>query len=179
MASAWFPQVLRVYLRSFEYYELLHCFATEEFTLCRSIPSIFTAQWHTSAPTIQRTCWHQWFDCSEQTHRELLPYNSTRRVASPCVQNINIAKLLTHPNIYIYIYRERVSLPTIVEDNLKAPFLIARCRGGRYSFPRIGSPTLDPCLIMLSLKQGGIKYHFLVWLDLGLNPSLLDLWETP
>ena len=34
---------------------------------------------------------------------------------------------------------------------------------------------------MLSVKQGGIKYHFsefLVWLDLGLNPSLPDHWRT-
>ena len=33
----------------------------------------------------------------------------------------------------------------------------------------------------MSAKQGGIKFHFfesLVWLDLGLNPSLLDYWET-
>ena len=31
---------------------------------------------------------------------------------------------------------------------------------GRYSFPRIATFTLDPYLIMLSVKQGGIKYHF-------------------
>ena len=34
---------------------------------------------------------------------------------------------------------------------------------------------------MLSVKQGGIRYHFfksLVWLDLGLNPGLPDLWRT-
>ena len=33
---------------------------------------------------------------------------------------------------------------------------------------------------MLSVKQGGIKYHFfvsLVWLDLGLNPGLLGHWN--
>ena len=36
-------------------------------------------------------------------------------------------------------------------------------------------------LIMLSVKQGGIMYHFfesLVWLYLGLNPSLLGHWQT-
>ena len=35
--------------------------------------------------------------------------------------------------------------------------------------------------IMPSVKQGVIKYHFfesLVWLDLGLNPSLPDHWWT-
>ena len=58
---------------------------------------------------------------------------------------------------------------TIVEGNPKAPFSIAttpRCRGGRYSFPGLLYFTLDPYLIMLSVKQGGIKYHFLsLWYD--------------
>ena len=51
---------------------------------------------------------------------------------------------------------------------MKAPFSIAtapRCRG-RYSFPGLIYFTLDPYLIMLSVKQGGIKYHFLnLWYD--------------
>ena len=37
--------------------------------------------------------------------------------------------------------------------------------------------THDPWLIILSAKPGGIKYHFfesLIWLDLGLNPSLTE-----
>ena len=75
-------------------------------------------------------------------------------------------------------------LATIVESDLKAPFLIAMttwCRGGRYSFPWIAPFTFEPYLIMLSVKQGGIKYHFfesLVWLNLGLNPGLLGHWWT-
>ena len=60
-------------------------------------------------------------------------------------------------------------LATIVGGNPKAPFSIAttpRCRGGRYSFPGLLYFTLDPYLIMLSVKQGGIKYHFLsLWYD--------------
>ena len=60
-------------------------------------------------------------------------------------------------------------LATIVEGNPKAPFSIAtipRCRGGRYSFLGLLYFTLDPYLIMLSVKQGGIKYHFLrLWYD--------------
>ena len=51
---------------------------------------------------------------------------------------------------------DKVKLGTVVEGDAKAPFSIAtsrRCRGGRYSFP----------LIMLSVKQGGIKYHFCVF----------------
>ena len=53
---------------------------------------------------------------------------------------------------------------TVVKGDPKAPFLIAttpRCRGGHYSFPELLHFTLDPDLIMLSVKQGVIKYHFL------------------
>ena len=63
----------------------------------------------------------------------------------------------------------KVKLATIVEGNPKAPFSITstpRCKGGRYSFPGLLYFTLDPYLIMLSVKQGGIKYHFLsLWYD--------------
>ena len=55
-------------------------------------------------------------------------------------------------------------MATVVKGNPKAPFSIAttpRCRGGRYSFPGLLYFTLDPYLIMLSVKQGGIKDHFL------------------
>ena len=58
-----------------------------------------------------------------------------------------------YTRIYIYIYK----LATIVEGNPKAPFSIATtpsCRGGRYSFPGLLYFTLDPYLIMLSVKQG-------------------------
>ena len=67
------------------------------------------------------------------------------------------------------IVLKKVKLATIVEDDPKAPFSIAttpKCRGGRYSFPGLLFFTLDPYLIMLSVKQGGIKYHFLsLWYD--------------
>ena len=68
-----------------------------------------------------------------------------------------------------FIYSYKVKLATIVEGNPKAPFSIATtpmCRGGRYSFPGLHYFTLDPYLMMLSVKQGGIKYHFLsLWYD--------------
>ena len=53
----------------------------------------------------------------------------------------------------------------------------SRCRGGRYSFPGLLHITLHAYFIMLSVKQGGIKYHFLsLWYNnLGLNPGLPDL----
>ena len=69
-----------------------------------------------------------------------------------------------HISLSLYIYIYKVKLATIVEGNPKAPFSIAttpRCRGGRYSFPGWLYFNLDPHLIMLSVKQGGIKYHFL------------------
>ena len=52
----------------------------------------------------------------------------------------------------------------IIKGNPKALFSIAtilRCREGRYSFPWVAPLTLDMYLVMLSVKQGGIKYRFL------------------
>ena len=52
---------------------------------------------------------------------------------------------------------------------------------GATPFPGLLNLTLDTYLIMLSVKQGGIKYHFfksLVWLDLGLNTGRPDHWRT-
>ncbi len=63
---------------------------------------------------------------------------------------------------------------TLVEGDPKAPFSIATTRGGgKGTTPFLGLLhfTLDPYLIMLSVKQGGIKYHFLsLWYD---SPRLL------
>ena len=60
-------------------------------------------------------------------------------------------------------------LATVVKGDPRAPFLIAttpRCREGCYSFPGLLHFTLDTYLIMLSVKQGSIKYHFLsLWYD--------------
>ena len=55
-------------------------------------------------------------------------------------------------------------LATIVEGDPKAPFSIditPSCKEERYSFPWIAPLYFDPYLIMLSAKQGGIKYYFL------------------
>ena len=64
---------------------------------------------------------------------------------------------------------------TLVERDLKFPFSIAttpKSEGGRYSFPRLPHFTLDPFLIMLNVKQGGIKYQFWVFgmTRLGIEP---------
>ena len=52
---------------------------------------------------------------------------------------------------------------------------------GATPFPWFLRFTLDTYLLMLSVKQGGIKYHFfesLVWRDVGLPPGLPDYWRT-
>ena len=52
--------------------------------------------------------------------------------------------------------------PTVVEYNQKVPFSIATtliCRDGRYFVPWFAPLTLDPYLIMLSVKQGRTKYR--------------------
>ena len=54
-------------------------------------------------------------------------------------------------------------LVTVVEGNLKAPFSIAntpRYGEGTTPFPGLLHFTLDTYLILLSVKQGGIIYHF-------------------
>ena len=81
---------------------------------------------------------------------------------------VNAFSAEAYPNIF-HKSSNKVKLATIVEGNPKAPFSIATtpmCRGGRYSFPGLLNFTLDPYLIMLSAKQGSIKYHFLsLWYD--------------
>ena len=61
----------------------------------------------------------------------------------------------------------KVNLAIVVEGDLRAPFSIAitpRCREERNSFRWIA--PLDTFFIVLSVKQGGIKYQFLsLWLD--------------
>ena len=54
-------------------------------------------------------------------------------------------------------------LATVVEGYQKAPFQQLLHRGvgeGATTFPRLLHFTLDTYLILLSVKQGGIKYHF-------------------
>ena len=75
-------------------------------------------------------------------------------------------------------------LSTLIEGNPKAPFSIAttlRCRGRLYSIPWIAPLYPWSYLIMLNVKQGGIKYHFfesLVCLDLVLANTLLIRLKT-
>ena len=81
-------------------------------------------------------------------------------------QKMNHIKNYSYLSIYIYIYMHK-KLVTIVEGDPKAPFSLAttpRYQRGHYSFPCITPFTLVQYLIMLSVKQTGIKYHLLsVW----------------
>ena len=60
-------------------------------------------------------------------------------------------------------------LPILVEGDLTAPLSIVTtliCDGGANPFPGLLHFNLDMYFIMLSVKQGGIKYHFLLlWYD--------------
>ena len=65
---------------------------------------------------------------------------------------------------------------TVVEGDPKAPFSIAttpRCRGGRYSFPA-NDPLYPWSFIMLSVKQGSIKYRFWVF---GMTQPGIGPWS--
>ena len=73
--------------------------------------------------------------------------------------------LLFLPFLNIHIDPYKWSF-TIVEDDPKVPFLIAKtkCRGGRYSNPWI--TPLYPWSVPYNAEWGGIEYHFLsLWYD--------------
>ena len=75
----------------------------------------------------------------------------------------------------IIVHHIYSKLVTVVIGNTKAFFSIAttpRCRGRRYSFPRITLLTLDPYLIMLTVKQISIKNHF--FLVFGMTRPVIE-----
>ena len=68
--------------------------------------------------------------------------------------------------IYIYIYIYIYNLETLVKVTQRLPFQWLLHRGvgeGATPFPGLFHFTVDPYLITLSVKQGGIKYHFWVF----------------
>ena len=73
-------------------------------------------------------------------------------------------------NILLFRPMAQLKLSAIVEGNPKAPLSIAttpRCRRGATPYPGLLHFTLDPYLMVLSAKQGGIKYPFFsLWYDL-------------
>ena len=66
-------------------------------------------------------------------------------------------------------------MATLVEGDLKAPFLIAttpRCWGRCYSIPWIA--PLYPWSLLYGAKQGSIKYHFWVF---GMTQPGIEPWS--
>ena len=67
------------------------------------------------------------------------------------------------------IYIAIVKLATVVKGDRRLPFQQLLQRGvgeGATPFPGLLLFTLDPYFIVLSVKQGGIRYHFLsLWYD--------------
>ena len=78
----------------------------------------------------------------------------------------------------------KVKLATVIKANQKAPSSIAttlRCRGGHYSIPCIAplSPWSVPYIAECKARRHQVPlFASLLWLDRGLNPSLLDHWWT-
>ena len=76
--------------------------------------------------------------------------------------------LITSLNELIF-FAHCKKLVTLVKGYSKAPFWIATTQGvgeGATPFPGFLHFTIDSCLILLSVNQGGTKYHFLnLWYD--------------
>ena len=91
--------------------------------------------------------WIEYVTCQNPKAYSLLMMLSwTRNISFTAVYKLNVSKVGD---------RSR--------GDLKVPFSIAttpRCRGRRYSFSWIVPLYLDTYLILLSVKQGGIKYNF-------------------
>ena len=86
---------------------------------------------------------------------------NTKKKNTNAKKNALMASCLWH-HIKPYWLLKKEKLATLVEGDQKAPFSIATtpwCRGGHYSFAGI-APLYPWYLIVLSIKQGGIKYHF-------------------
>ena len=99
------------------------------------------------------------FSTQSKTNYKITPYTTS-----------NKKKKLPTTRKCLHCYLCKVKLATVVEDHSKASFLIATTQGVREGAPPfLGLTyfTLDLYLIMLSVKQGGIKYRFLSpWYDL-------------
>ena len=90
-------------------------------------------------------------------------FNPKRIIQSIAVDTDHLSCILQlfdfSPGLYIYIYK--VKFVTVVKGDKKAPFSIATTlRRVLLLFPGLLHFTLDTYFILLSVKQGGITYHF-------------------
>ena len=95
---------------------------------------------------------------------------------------MEIQETFTHGKNIRIVSLVKVKLATLVEDDPNAPFLSAttsQSRVGATLFPGMLNFTLDTYLIMLNVKQRGIKYYSLsLWYDSGMNPGFPGHWRT-
>ena len=73
--------------------------------------------------------------------------------------HLSNAKSTSHGKCATAYKKSNVNLATLIEGDPKAPVSIGTTLGfigGRYSIPRFLHFTLDPHIIVLSAKQGGI-----------------------
>ena len=86
--------------------------------------------------------------------------------------------LLLDRNTWNQVCANQWLIIKLATRRLPFQYLLHRDVGeGAPPFPGMLPFTLDMYLILLSVKQGGIKYHFLkflVWRELGLNPGIPD-----
>ena len=90
-------------------------------------------------------------------------------------KNHDVYRLFSfHQYEYESVLRLTPGWLTVVKGDLKAPFSITTTPKrwiGRHFFLWSTPFTLDPYLIMLKVKEGGIKYHSLsLWYDLNWTP---------
>ena len=81
-----------------------------------------------------------------------------------CVLQLDTLTLYLFILSFDYVHRKliKVKLMTVVEGDQKAPISILDqgLGEGTIPFPGLFNFTLDTYLILLIVKQGGIKYHF-------------------
>ena len=115
-----------------------------------------------------RYCFSSSWDTSHHSHQtELVGHQFSRRWLNLAAGSTGLHGTSSiRSDIYIYIY---ICWPIVVEGKVKTHFSIAtppRCKEEHNSFTWIVPLTLDPYLIMLHIKQSGIKNHFLShWYD--------------
>ena len=84
----------------------------------------------------------------------------------PDIFQKSYARYMLEKLVSNYFLNVKVKSATVVKGDPKALFTIAttpRCSGGRYTFPWIAPITLDPYLIMLSVKQRQQVLFLISW----------------
>ena len=109
-------------------------------------------------------------DFAVQSHHKQRKAKNSRKLLKNCGIWRWYLEHSEQPLLSVGVWISKVKLATLVEGDPKARFSIVptpRCRRGRYSF--LWMTPLYPWSLpynVNSVKQGGIKYHFLsLWYD--------------